>query len=137
MKQVRSFIAVALVAAACSSDPFAATAENVIGDYTARTFTTSDTAGTINWLQRGATLSISLGPNGVTVGHLFIPGAGSGGSDLDQLLLGDWTLTGNTITFDMPTVDTFVKNMSWTAGKDQLSGDHTVNGLRIKVVFIK
>ena len=137
MKPLPRFLAVAVLVAACSSDSFTPTTENVMGTYAARTFTTTDAAGTIDWLARGSTMDLPLGPSGTVIGHILIPGGGSGGLDLDQILLGDWTLTGSTITFDMPAVDTFVRDMPWSASKNALTGDHTFSGLRIRVVLTK
>ncbi|PYP57206.1 MAG: hypothetical protein DMD40_08980 [Gemmatimonadetes bacterium] len=133
----RILLAVTAAAAVACSDAFKPTTENVLGDYNLRTFETTDTSGTIDWVQRGGTMTISLGPFGVTTGHMFMPGAAEGGGDFDQLLIGDWTLTGNTITFDMPAVDTFVRDMPWTVTENKLSGDHTFSGTRIRVVLTK
>ncbi len=137
MQKLPSFLAVAVVAAVACSDPFKPSTENVLGDYSVQRFQTTDTAGTIDWVQRGGTMTITLGPFGVMTGHLFLPGAAEGGGDFDAILIGDWTLTGHTITFDMPAVDTFVRDMPWTATKNTLSGDHTFAGTRIKVVLTK
>ena len=133
----RILLAVTAAAAVACSDAFKPTTENVLGDYNLRTFETTETSGTIDWVQRGGTMTISLGPFGVTTGHMFMPGAAEGGGDFDQLLIGDWTLTGNTITFDMPAVDTFVRDMPWTVTENKLSGDHTFGGTRIRVVLTK
>jgi len=130
MRLIPSLLAVAAVVAC--SDSFKPTTENVMGDYRVRTFQTTDTSGTIDWIQRGGTLTISLGPSGI-----FVPGAAQGGGDFDQILLGDWTLSGNTITFDMPAVDTFIRDMPWTVTENTLSGDHTFSGTRIRVVLTK
>ncbi len=135
MKLIASLLAVA--AALGCSDAFKPTTENVLGDYTLQMFQTTDTSGTIDWVHRGGTMTISLGPFGVTTGHVFMPGAAEDGGDFDQLLIGDWTLTGKTITFDMPAVDTFVRDMPWTVAKNTLSGDHTFSGTRIRVVLTK
>jgi len=129
-------VVTALTAVACS-DAFKPTTQNVMGDYSVRSFRTTDTSGTIDWIQRGGTLTISLGPSGITTGHIFVPGAAEGGGDFDQTLLGDWTLSGNTITFDMPAVDTFIRDMPWTVTENTLSGDHTFSGTRIRVVLTK
>ena len=133
----RILLAVTAAVAVACSDAFKPTTENVLGDYNLRTFETTDTSGTIDWVQRGGTMTLSLGPFGVTTGHMFMPGAAEGGGDFDQLLIGDWTLTGNTITFDMPAVDTFVRDMPWTVTENKLSGDHTFSGTRIRVVLTK
>jgi hypothetical protein len=135
MRLIPSLLAVAAVVAC--SDSFKPTTENVMGDYSVRTFQTTDTSGTIDWIQRGGTLTISLGRSGITTGHIFVPGAGEGGVDFDQILIGDWSLSGNTITFDMPAVDTFIRDMPWTVTENTLSGDHTFSGTRIRVVLTK
>jgi len=122
---------------ACS-DSFKPTTDNVLGDYSVQTFQATDTSGTIDWVQRGATLTVSLGPFGVLSGHLVAPGGAEGGGDLDQLLIGDWTLSGDIITFSMPAVDSFVDEMPWIASENRLSGDHTFgDGTRIRVVLQK
>jgi hypothetical protein len=137
MPKLPSFLVVAAVAAVACSDSFKPTTENVAGDYSARTFTSTDTTGTIDWIQRGGALTISLGPSGTLTGHLFLPGGGEAGGDLDTPLLGNWTLAGSRITFDMPAIDTFVRDMPWTATENQLAGDHAFSGTRIKVVLTK
>ena len=137
MKQLLSFIAVVVLATAACSDAFTPTADNMLGDYTARTLTTTDTHGTVEWIARGASLTISLGPSGTVTGHLFLPAAATGGGDLDTPLIGNWVLTGSTISFDMPAIDTFIRDMPWTADRHRLSGDHTFSGTRIRVVLTK
>lgn len=132
-----TLIILTAVAAVACSDAFNPTTENVAGNYTVRTFTTTDTSGTINWIQRGGRLTIGLNPLGLTAGRLFVPGGAEGGADLDELLIGHWTLSGNTVTFDMPAVDTFVRDMPWTVSKNQLSGEHTFGGTTVKVVLTK
>ena len=135
MKPIASLLAAAAVVAC--SDAFKPTIDNVVGDYTLQTFETTDTSGTTNWVQRGGTMTISLSPFGTTIGQLFMPGAGEGGADFETILVGDWSLSGNTVTFDMPAIDTFVRDMPWTATENTLSGDHTFAGTRIKVVLTK
>ena len=76
MKQILSFLAVALVAAVACSDSFKPTTENIRGDYSVQTFTTTDTGGTIDWVKRGGTFTLTLGPLGTTTGHLFMPRSG-------------------------------------------------------------
>ena len=135
MRPIASVLAVAAVVAC--SDAFKPTIDNVAGDYTLQKFETTDTSGTINWVQRGGTMTMSLSPFGTTIGDLFMPGAGEGGADLETILVGDWSLSGKTITFDMPAIDTFVRDMLWTATENTLSGDHTFSGTRIRVVLTK
>src|SRR2546428_9714000 len=81
--------------------------DNVLGAYRVQTFQTTDTSGTIDWVQRGGTLTITLGPFGTTTGHLFLPGAAAGGGGVDQALIGDWTVARKTVPFTMPAIGTF------------------------------
>src|SRR3989442_15365658 len=78
------------------SDAFKPTTDNVLGAYRVQTFQTTDTSGTTDWVWRGGTLTITLGPLGTTTGHLLLPGAAAGGGGGDQLLIGDWRLAGHT-----------------------------------------
>lgn len=135
MRLTLSLLTAAAVVAC--SDAFKPTTENVLGDYTVQTFQTTDAAGTIDWVQRGGILTITLGPLGVATEHLFLPGAAEGGGDVDGILIGEWTLSGNTITFGMPAIDTFVRDMPWTVSENKLSGDHTFGDTRIRVVLAK
>jgi hypothetical protein len=135
MKLIPSLLASAVVVAC--SDSFKPTTDNVLGDYRVQTLQTTDTTGTTDWIRRGGTLTISLGPFGVTTGHLFLPGAAVGGGDVDQLLIGDWTLSGSTITFSMPAIDTFVRDMPWSVTENRLSGDHTFGVTRMRVILTK
>src|SRR5436190_9028420 len=50
MRSISSLVAAAALVAC--SDAFKPTTENVLGDYNLRTFETTDTSGTINWVQR-------------------------------------------------------------------------------------
>ena len=129
-------ILVAVVATACSDNPFKPTTANVVGDYTVQTLTTTDTSGTVDWVTAGATWTISLAANGTTSGHLFIPGAGQGGGDFNADMVGTWTLSGDSIQFDQ-TADSFVRDMSFAALENRLTGDHMFSGTRVQVALTR
>src|SRR5437773_10309140 len=101
-----SFALVAVVG--CSADPFLPSFENMAGDYTAHVLLTSDNAGAVDWIARGATLTLGLGRDGTTSGHLFVPGGGEGGSDLDADMAGVCLLVGGKVSFG-PHGDTVVR----------------------------
>jgi len=118
MKRLPQLLALAAVLA-CSDAPFAPTVENMAGDYTAHVLLTSDNAGAVDWIARGATLTLGLGRDGTTSGHLFVPGGGDGGSDLDADMAGVWLLVGGKVSFGQ-------------------TADHTFDdGTRVRVVLTK
>lgn len=128
--------AVLLISIVACSDSFKPSEANVAGNYSLLTLTTTDTSGNTDWVAAGATLTISLQTNGTTVGNLFIPGAGPGGSDFAGDMAGTWALGGAIVTFDQ-TADTFVRDMPFTAGKNRLSGDETYGPTRVRIVLTK
>ena len=83
-------------------DSFSPSVENVAGTYSATTFTLTSTAGPTNLLLLGATVSVTLAPDGTTSGHLHVPGDDQG-TDVDENLAGTWTLSGSTVTFSQST----------------------------------
>ena len=129
----------AVTVVACS-DSFKPTTENVVGDYSLQSLTTTDTSGTTDWVAAGSTLTISLDTNGTVTGNLFIPGAAEGGGDFIADMAGTWSLIGDVITFSQ-TADTFVRDMNFSAGKDRLSGDETFSfntvPTRVRIVLTK
>src|SRR6266566_1604731 len=134
MKPIASLLAVAAVVAC--SDSFKPTTDNVLGNYAASTFTTTDSTGTKDWIVAGASLELLLGAQGITVGTLSVPGAGPGGTNVLADMTGTWELTGNTVHFTQND-DTFVRDIDWVASENRLSGDATFSGKRIRVVLTK
>lgn len=135
IRHVQIPLCMILALAACDS-PFSPTVANVAGDYSVQTLTVTDTSGTTDWLAVGTTWTMSLAANGTTTGHLFIPGAGEGGADLNADMAGTWTLSGDSIQFDQA-ADSFVRDMSFLALENRLTGDHTFSGARVRLVLTK
>ena len=104
------------------------------GDYHATTLTATQATGTINLLLNGGALTLSLHQDGTTTGHLFVPGAGEGGADVDLDLPGTWTLTRNTVTFASD-ADTFIRDMPFTPELNRLRGEETFGDFTIRVVL--
>jgi hypothetical protein len=128
--------AAALVAAivACS-DPFNPTSENIVGTYVLETLRT----GTHDWVANGATIDLTLTIDGGTSGHLFMPGAGNGGADVDQDLSGGWMLRSDTLYFlqSPGNFNTFFPYMVWAPHKNRLVALQGLNGSLVRVVLRK
>ena len=123
------------VVLACG-DSVAPTATDVVGNYSATTFTTRDSSGTVNWLTQGALLNVVLAANDSTAGRLFVPGGADSGGDLDADLAGTWVLHGDTVEFDHA-ADTFVRDMPFVFKDNTLSGEATFSGATVRVVMVK
>jgi len=147
-RSTRSFVpaplAAALLLIACGDDPAEPrlTMTMVAGEYVAEqtlgaiTFTTTEGGETIDWLERGASLTITLATDGTTEGRLFVPGMDEDGGDFDADLTGAWTLVGDTVRFSHA-ADTFVRDMPFVVRDGRLEGDRTFGGTRIRVVLVK
>ena len=129
-------IAAVAVALGCG-DSFSATTDNVAGDYHVTSFTTSDSAATVDWMTvPGTTFTISLAANGTTTGHIFVPGGGTGGADLDADMAGTWVLTRDIVTFNQ-SADTFVRNVAFIATQNRLTGDKQFSTTRVRITLSK
>jgi hypothetical protein len=130
-------LTLALALGSCGGeDVFSPTTETVAGAYTASVLTLSSSVGTTDLLALGSTVAIRLAVDGTTSGRLFIPGGAEDGSDLDVDLGGTWTLAGSTVTFNQPG-DTFIRDVEFTAGRNQLNGEGVFSGTIIRLVLGK
>lgn len=134
--------ALAVVLAVACSDPFTPTVQRVAGAYHAVSFTATDSAGTTDWMP-STRLDIRLFSNGRTDGLLWMIGGGEGGTDIQQLMTGSWSLDGDTVRFSQ-TADTFVRDIAFLARAtrsddiqlyDRLEGDQTFAGMRIRILL--
>jgi hypothetical protein len=132
-----SVLGVAVALGACGGeDSFSPTVETVAGSYSARSFTLTSSVGTTDLLALGSTVAITLAPDGTTSGRLFVPGGAEDGSDLDLDLVGTWTLTGNSVTFNQA-ADSFIRDVEFTADRNRLTGEGTFTGTTIGLVLSK
>jgi hypothetical protein len=120
---------------ACGGEAFSPTTANVAGAYTATAFTTTSGV-TTNRLGAGASLTLTLAAGGAVTGQLFVPGGAEGGGNLNADMAGTWTLAGSTVEFTQA-ADTFVRDMSFVASENRLTGDATFSGTTIHVVLSK
>ena len=130
-------LTLALVLGSCGGeDTFSPTVESVTGSYTASALTLRSSVGTTDLLAFGSTVAITLAADGTTSGRLFVPGGDDDGSDLDVDLAGTWTLSGSTVTFSQ-TGDSFIREVEFTAGPNQLNGEGEFSGALIRLVLRK
>jgi hypothetical protein len=130
--------ATGVVLLACSDGtPFTPSVQTVAGSYHATTLTVSEGGSTTNLLVGGGFLDVMLHENGTTSGRLFLPGRGEEGGDFDVALPGTWSLTGNTVTFDQPDADTFLRDVTFTAELNRLSAEATFSGQMIRLILSK
>jgi hypothetical protein len=130
-------LALALALGSCGGeDTFSPTVETVAGSYTASLLTLSSSVGTTDLLALGSTVAITLAVGGTTSGRLFVPGGADDGSDLDVDLAGTWALSGSTVTFQQAG-DTFIRDVEFTAGPNELNGEGMFSGAIIRLVLGK
>jgi hypothetical protein len=127
--------AAALIAALACSDSFQPTVENVIGSYTARTFTITDGAGTTDLVKAGAVFTLELGPRGSTSGYLYIPAVG-GDPEVIEEIDGTWTLAEGLILIDQ-TGGSFLQNMGFFAYRTQLYASRSNPSVQIRALLTK
>lgn len=132
---VALMLALALVSCG-GEDAFSPTVESVTGSYAASALTLTSSVGTTDLLALGSTVAITLDANGTTSGRLFVPGGDDDGGDLDVDLAGTWTLSGSTVTVSQ-TADSFIRDVGFTAGPDQLNGEGEFSGAVIRLVLRK
>jgi len=95
----------------------------VVGDYTARAFTITDSTGTRDLLKAGAVFTLLLLPRGTTAGYLYLP-ATAGDSEVVADMAGSWTMSEGVILVSQ-TADTFVRDLGFFAERDRLYGVKT------------
>ena len=127
-------LAIALFLASCGGDDgFSPTVDNVSGSYSASSFTITSSSGLVDLLATGASMQVTLTPEGATTGRLLIPGTDMGGGD-DEDLTGTWMLTGGKVTIS-PTGPSVLRFAEFTAAPDRLSGERVLSGDTLRLVL--
>jgi hypothetical protein len=116
-------------------DSFSPTVGNISGSYSASAFTVTSSAGVTDLLASGATVHVTLTPDGATSGRLLLPGDGVVG-DHDEDLAGTWMLSGGKVTIS-PTGPSVLRFTEFTVAPDQLSGERDLSGETIRLVLIR
>ena len=129
-------LAIAVFLGACGDDDgFSPTVENVSGSYSASSFTVTSSSGIVDLLAMGASVQVTLTPDGATTGRLLLRGADTGG-DHDEDLTGTWTLTGDMVTIS-PSGPSVFRFAQFTAAHDQLTGTRLLSGETLRWVLTK
>jgi hypothetical protein len=138
IRSMVSTLGIVVLASSCGDDNgFTPRPESVAGPYYASSFLVTQNGITADVLALGGAIDINLASDGLVTGHLFVPNGNGGGSDLDLDLQGTWELNGTAVMFDMPNVDTFIRDVPFTVGTSTLTGDRTSNGTRIQVTLTR
>ncbi len=133
----RLWILAALGFTGCGDgEPFTPSVEAIAGSYHATTLTVTSNEVTVDLLDLGAELTLTLAADGTVTGRLFVPDGAEDGGDLDVALSGTWSLDGDTVRFTMPE-DTFVRDVAFTAGRDRLRAEETFSDETVRVTLTR
>jgi len=83
----------------------------------------------------GASVQVTLAPEGATTDRLLLPGTDMGGGD-DEDLTGRWMLTGGKVTIS-PIGPSILPFALFTPAPDQLSGERILSGDTLRLVLIR
>lgn len=92
---------------------------------------------TVDWLAEGASILLDLHEDGTTSGNLFVPGADEDGGDIDEDLVGTWSVSNEGgVTFEHE-ADTFVRDMPFLYEHGRLTGDETFGSMSMHVELLR
>lgn len=122
---------------ACSDDDVTGlSSAEIAGSFEATTLTATDDEGTTaDALAEGASLDLTLDPDGTTSGTFVVPASLSDTGAGEQFdLTGTWRLEGDVVRFDQ-SADTFVRDMDFRVVSDRLEGEETFGDETVRVVL--
>ncbi|MFN2565350.1 MAG: hypothetical protein ABR499_10120 [Gemmatimonadaceae bacterium] len=119
-----------LAAAVGCGSATAPSVQAVAGTYAATQLNTTANGTTTDQLAAGASITLTLNPNGTTSGEFIVPG------ELDEDLTGTWTLNGTTVELSH-SADTFLRDMPFQVQGNALVGDQTFGGTRVRVRLVR
>jgi hypothetical protein len=120
----------------CGDDLATPSRDAVVGTYRATRFTATQSGITANLLNVGAALSLTLADDGAATGHLFAPGLGLGGADVNEDLSGTWTLSGQSVHLSFPAA-TLIRDMTLRVEDNQLVGEESFEDTRLQLVLTR
>jgi hypothetical protein len=126
--------------AACSGEAgpggVAGPGSGTAGAYTATAFTLSQGGPEEDLLSQGSAITLTLLTDGTTTGHMFVPGALTGGADFDEDLDGTWTQTGDVVRLQH-SADTFLRDIDLVVSANKLTGQMSDPTFVLSIVFAK
>lgn len=87
--------------------------DEIAGAYETTSFTAEIEGETVDVLDAGGFIEMTLGEDGTVSGRLFVPEDLAGGEENDLPFGGTYAVSGNEVTFDHE-ADTFVRDVVWT-----------------------
>jgi hypothetical protein len=108
----------------------------VVGSYTAVTFTTHAGGMLTDHLALGSRMELLLRADGTSAGMLLMPDRAAGGQCFNVNLAGTWTLNGDSVEFES-TVNTFVRDMTFVFENDRLEGEQIFGEAVTRLVLEK
>jgi hypothetical protein len=132
LQSARGLMAGLLLASAlaCGDDPVSPEMQAASGNYVATQLVTTEGGTATDQLAAGATITLTLSPNGTTSGRFIVPG------ELDASLAGSWTITGTTVRLSH-SADTFLRNTDFQVQGNTLVGDENFGGTRVQVTLTR
>jgi len=106
------------------------------GAYAATAFTLSQGGPEEDLLAQGSAVTLTLLADGTTTGHMFVPGALTGGADFDEDLDGTWTQNGDAVRLQH-SADTFLRDIDLTVSGNTLTGQLSDPTFVLAIVFTK
>jgi len=128
--------------AACEDDENIFDIADVVGDFAADSalvnsvFEVIENGDTIDVLEEGGEIELSLNADGTATGFLFAPGLGPNGTDIEEDLAGVWNFVDGRIRVDL-TPDTFLDDLEFEFTGGRLVADETINGTRFRIVLVR
>jgi hypothetical protein len=106
------------------------------GAYAATTFTLSQGGPAEDLLAQGSAVTLNLLADGTTTGHMFVPGALTGGADFDEDLDGTWTQNGDAVRLQH-SADTFLRDIDLVMSGNTLTGQLSDPTFVLAIVLTK
>src|SRR3954467_9176573 len=126
-------LAIVLFLASCGAEGgFSPTVDSVSGSYSASSFTVTSSSGIVDLLASGASVQVTLTPEGATAGRLLLPGTAIVG-DHEEDLSGTWMLTEGKVTIS-PRGPSVLRFAEFTVAPDRLSGERNLSGDTLRLV---
>lgn len=125
-----------LLLGACGDSPNDPTAQ-VAGSYSATVATVTQGSFTLNLLQAGFLIDITLTPQGQTTGRFVTPAEFSESGRMEEdNLVGTWTLTGDRVRFSHA-ADTYLRDTEFRVEGNTLVSELSERGTTIRTVLTR
>jgi hypothetical protein len=136
-------LAVVAATSACDDDPLEPvpiTEESILGTYVATQLDVTVAGSTMDLLDEGAEITITLADDGTTSGRLFVPEGNDDGSDLDASLDGTFVFDDDADEVSLnPGTENVLEGVTFTASREdgqiRLTGTRTFFGTRVDVTL--